>query len=250
MSQRRCILAGLALPRSCAARENHADGLWDIPLLDRPHLQASDLVDAEDDAVLSDLVELRGGGRQNVLQETLLEGVVHLQLLETKLRRGRLCFTLKFHLEAWRPGTWEIQTWVGNRESLVAETQLAALPKRLLLTHHCADLGDVLMIGVRRDESVAFFRPVALRHLVDIQQQALVLRLHPGKRLLLQALQESLSEKCTCFQRIRAAAARREAAGKAVLRSQRELVQVQVHTLRHLGPLPELEALRHEHRAS
>mmetsp|Transcript_10805 Transcript_10805/g.20338 ORF Transcript_10805/g.20338 Transcript_10805/m.20338 type:complete len:303 (+) Transcript_10805:1015-1923(+) len=103
------------------------------------------------------------------------------------------------------------------------------------------------MIGVRRDESVAFFRPVALRHLVDIQQQALVLRLHPGKRLLLQALQESLSEKCTCFQRIRAAAARREAAGKAVLRSQRELVQVQVHTLRHLWPLAQLEPLRHKH---
>mmetsp|Transcript_10807 Transcript_10807/g.20350 ORF Transcript_10807/g.20350 Transcript_10807/m.20350 type:complete len:271 (+) Transcript_10807:724-1536(+) len=76
-----------------------------------------------------------------------------------------------------------------------------------------------------------------------------MLFLQAGILSVLQSLKERLAERGLALQGARTPAARRQAR-EAVWPAQVELVQVQIHTLRHLSPLAQLEPLRHEHGPS
>eukprot|EP00438_Fugacium_kawagutii_P011225 Skav228655 [mRNA] locus=scaffold2369:145103:146781:- [translate_table: standard] len=157
---------------------------------------------------------------------------------------------ISLHLKSGCPSSWKISTWVCDRKGLVCKALLASVTSRLLLRDQCANLCDVFHVGIWRDEAVSFLGAVALGHIVDVNQQLLMFLFHPRPRLLLQVLQESLSKQSATFQGIWASTAGRQSPTEPFFRGQGKLVQVQVHTLWHLSPLAQLEALRHEQRTA
>eukprot|EP00438_Fugacium_kawagutii_P004885 Skav232192 [mRNA] locus=scaffold4523:84556:85669:+ [translate_table: standard] len=143
----------------------------------------------------------------------------------------------------------EVMPCVANLESLVEEVQLAPLEQGVLLVNVAPQFGGVLHVGIWNDEGIAFLGTIALRRLEDLQEDLLVLRLQLIVFACAQTLQESSAQSDLGLQRAWSSTARGHAA-EAIRFAEVKLVQVQVHTLRHLGPLTQLEALRHEHWSS
>mmetsp|Transcript_46637 Transcript_46637/g.83617 ORF Transcript_46637/g.83617 Transcript_46637/m.83617 type:complete len:228 (+) Transcript_46637:729-1412(+) len=226
------------------------DHFGSINFLDGSHLEAAELVDAVDHTILGDLVELRNCLRDHILQHASLESLIDIQLHKAELGwRGVGDPPFRLNLEPRGPRSRELWPGVGHHKVLVREANSSPVSDAPLLAHQTSDLQDVLEIWVRRREGIAFLRAVALRHVEDVQQQLLVISLHARPRLLAQIVQEGLAKRSACFQRRCITTAGRQAALEALLGGKGELVQVEIHTLRHLA-LTQLEALRHEHRAS
>mmetsp|Transcript_47306 Transcript_47306/g.97632 ORF Transcript_47306/g.97632 Transcript_47306/m.97632 type:complete len:545 (+) Transcript_47306:756-2390(+) len=240
----RCQIPGR---RRC--REQHTHLLFAELLFRGTHLEAADVVDAEHSAILRDLLELRGGRRQDVRDQDFAEAVVELDLAQAGLV-GDLelgGYAILLDLEARCPRAREVCARVACLEAAVEEVQLAALQQGLLLVDEATELGGVLHVGIRRDERITLACAVALRGAEDLDQQLLVLGLEVVEVLFSQAPQEGPSQGHLGFQGIWTTTAWRQTASEALWLGQVELVQIQIHTLRHLCPLSELEPLGHEH---
>mmetsp|Transcript_28188 Transcript_28188/g.66238 ORF Transcript_28188/g.66238 Transcript_28188/m.66238 type:complete len:287 (+) Transcript_28188:685-1545(+) len=234
-------------PARCTGGENHGHGLGACGFLDCSDLQATDPVDAEDDAILGGLVELRGCNWQDIVEKCLLEGGVHLQLHHGRPqlhhRRGHAVL----HGEPGSPGPWELGATAPGSKGAVQEGAFPLLQECLLLTYEASDLGDVRIVGIRRNESIPLLHPVCQCRVEDSLQKLLVVVGHILAKARSQAFQEGPTQGHPCFQGLCVTAAGRESTGKLLHFSQVELVQIQVHTLWHLPPLAQLESLRHKH---
>mmetsp|Transcript_9147 Transcript_9147/g.21634 ORF Transcript_9147/g.21634 Transcript_9147/m.21634 type:complete len:288 (-) Transcript_9147:276-1139(-) len=235
-------------PARCTGGENHGHGLRASGLLDCSDLQATDPVDAEDDPILGGLVELRGCNRQDIVEKCLLEGGVHLQLDHGRPqlhhhRRGHAVL----HGEPGSPGPWELRPTASGSKGAVTEGAFPLLQECLLFAHKAPDLGDVRIVGVRRNERIPLLHPVCQCRVEDSLQKLFVVIRHVLAKARSQAFQEGPTQCYPRFQGLRVTAAGREGTSKLLHFRQVELVQIQVHTLWHLSPLAQLESLRHEH---